>query len=299
MAEPLVSVIIPAYNTAATLPRALDSVISQSFTEYEVIVVDDGSVDDVSAAVASYGERVRLLRQDNAGASAARNRGAREARGRYLAFLDADDFWHPRKLELQLTAFRERPDISLCWTRGARWPQSVDPPVRFAEPDPTLVRPEYIGDFREIFATPYLGTPGVMMPREVFVRLGGFREDLRSAEDVDLWLRATYGAVAARIRVPLFYVVVSASGLTATHKDLAFKNNLRVIEEFCATHPDFVRAEPVAVRRARAKVYENWGSDELVRGNVGNARRLLASSVRHHVSLRAVILLSKAIIGRA
>ena len=299
MTDPTVSIIIPAYNTAPTLPRAIDSVLGQTFSDYEILVVDDGSKDDVNAAVAPYGERVRLIRQNNAGASAARNNGARHARGRYLAFLDADDFWHPLKLELQLVAFRERPDIALCWTKGTHWDPAEPPaPGAFPEFAPELKRPEYVDDFREIFLSPYLGTPGVMMSRETFERVRGFREDLAAAEDIDLWLRATFGAVAARIRAPLFYVVVSPGGLTHTLKDKAFRNNLQVIEEFCANNPEFSRKERATVRRARAKVYENWGSDELVRGNASSARSLLARSVRDRPSLRAVILLSKALIGR-
>jgi glycosyltransferase involved in cell wall biosynthesis len=296
MTDPLVSVVIPAYNTARTLPRALDSVFSQTFTEYEVIVVDDGSVDDVAAATLPYGNRVQLIRQNNAGASSARNNGVRHACGQYLAFLDADDFWHPRKLEIQVAAFRARPETALCWSKGIRWSEADLPMKAFAEPDRQHSEPEYVTDFREIFVAPYLGTPGVMMRRDAFLRLGGFREDLPSAEDIDLWLRTAYGRVVARIRAPLFFVVGSESGLTATQQDKTFKNNLRVIEEFCVSNPDFLRNEPVTVRRARAKVYENWGSDELVRGNATQACSLLARSLLNRATPRALMLLSKAMV---
>jgi hypothetical protein len=155
-----------------------------------------------------------------------------------------------------------------------------------------------VTDFREIFMSPYFGTPGVMMAREVFVRLGGFREELESAEDIDLWLRATYGKVAARIRAPLFFFVTSATSLTATQKDKAFRNNLRVIDDFCQAHPEFQRQESAAVRHARAKVYENWGSAELLRGNPALARTLLTQSMRNRANLRVLMLLSKALIAR-
>jgi hypothetical protein len=136
------------------------------------------------------------------------------------------------------------------------------------------------------------------MPREVFSRLGGFREELDSAEDIDLWLRATYGSVAARIRAPLFFVVPSPTSLTATQKDKAFKNNLRVIDEFCRAHPEFLQSAASAVRYARAKVYENWGSAELMRGNPALARTLLTRSMSYRANLRVLMLLSKAIIIR-
>ena len=115
MTDPTVSIIIPAYNTAPTLPRAIDSVLGQTFSDYEILVVDDGSKDDVNAAVAPYGERVRLIRQNNAGASAARNNGARHARGRYLAFLDADDYWLPGKLSRVAEEFEKHPDTGMVY----------------------------------------------------------------------------------------------------------------------------------------------------------------------------------------
>jgi hypothetical protein len=293
MSEPTVSVIIPTYNSGHTIARALDSVLRQSAPAAEIIVVDDGSQDDLVSVLEPYGARVQLLRQQNAGPAAARNNGARHARGRLLAFLDADDFWHPRKLELQLVAFRERPDISLCSSIGRHWAPDLDPDQALL---PELVRPQYVTDFGQIFRAPYLGTPGVMMPTEVFQRLGGFREDLQSAEDVDLWLRAAYGKVTARIPAPLFYIVGSPTSLTQTAKEKVFQSNLQVIEDFCSAHPEFLRTQGAIVKRARAKVYENWGSGALLHGDLTEARTLLLRSLRDRISMRAVMLLSKVVL---
>src|SRR5271156_2034659 len=102
MSRPAVSVIIPTYNYGRFVTEAVDSVLAQSYTDHEVIVVDDGSVDDTPERMQPYAERVRYLRQPNQGPSAARNNGIEAARGEYVAFLDADDLWHPRKLEAQL-----------------------------------------------------------------------------------------------------------------------------------------------------------------------------------------------------
>jgi glycosyltransferase involved in cell wall biosynthesis len=297
MPDPIISVIIPAYNSAGTVSRALDSVLRQSVQADELIVIDDGSrdKDELESALRPYGERVQLLRQENAGPAAARNNGSRQARGEFLAFLDADDFWHSRKLELQLAAFRQRPDVALCWTGGKRWRDTVarDEP---GELTPYLTTPQFNTPFREIFKAPYFGTPGVMMPKETFLKLGGFREDLQSAEDVDLWLRASYKHVTACIPAKLFYVVTSPTSLTQTAKEKVFLSNLQVIEDFCRNHPDFLQEEAATVKRARAKVYENWGSGELVRGQLSQARALLLRSLRDRVSLRAVMLLSKAVL---
>ena len=100
MSTPELSVIIPVYNNEATLARALDSVLSQSYPAHEIIVVDDGSTDGSDEVVSSYGNRIRSLYQPNGGVSAARNHGARTATGDWLAFLDADDWYYPDRLRL-------------------------------------------------------------------------------------------------------------------------------------------------------------------------------------------------------
>lgn len=291
MTQPSVSVIIPAYNSADTIKRALDSVFEQTYADYEVIVVDDGSRDDLAAAVAPYGQRLRLIRQANAGASAARNTGARNARGRYLAFLDADDFWHVRKLELQAAAFAARPDICYCWTASRWWQIGMPDPAR--SPVGPDCETRYSEDFIEIFARPYLGTPGVMIHREAFEKLGGFREDLHSAEDVDLWLRAAYGRATGYITAPLFFIVRLEHSLTARHQERTYEDNVRVIEEFCAAHPDFAREQAATVRRMRAKIYENWGSAAYMKGDFAKARALLWKAMQNRVSQRTLWLFAK------
>lgn len=291
-----VSVIIPAYNSSATIGRALDSVFAQTYSAFEVIVVDDGSRDDLPGAIAPYASRLRLIHQENSGAAAARNAGVRAARGRYLAFLDADDFWHMRKLELQVAAFTERPDISYCWTASRRWSPGMPDPSR-APIDDGITR-RYMSDFTELFAQPYLGTPGVMIKREDFDRLGGFREDLHSAEDIDLWLRAAYGRVIGHVLVPLFFVVVRERSLTALHRERTYEDNARVIDDFCAAHPEFAREQTAAVRRMRAQIYENWGSAAYVNGDLALARGLLWRAMKNRVTQRSIWLLLKTLASR-
>src|SRR5436305_4940478 len=108
-----VSVIIPAYNYARYIAEAIDGALAQTHAPLEVIVVDDESTDDTPRVLAGYGDRIRTIRQPNGGAAAARNTGMAAARGEYVAFLDADDVWLPRKLELQLQRFEADPDLGL------------------------------------------------------------------------------------------------------------------------------------------------------------------------------------------
>ncbi len=116
MSSPAVSVVIPAYNEAMFVRRAVDSVLNQTLTDLELIAVDDGSVDNTLAVLQSCEPPVRSLTQPNAGPAAARNRGLRTARGEFVAFLDADDWWQPTKLERQVALLRTRPDLGFCST---------------------------------------------------------------------------------------------------------------------------------------------------------------------------------------
>src|SRR5258706_15592076 len=101
MSEPSISVVIPAYRAAKTIGRAIASVIAQTHGVLEVLVIDDGSPDDVSAATERFGAAVTVIRKENGGAASARNLGIERARGDWIAFLDADDYWHPDKLKRQ------------------------------------------------------------------------------------------------------------------------------------------------------------------------------------------------------
>lgn len=111
-----VSVVIPTYNRAAYIRQAIDSVLQQTMTDFEIIVVDDGSTDDTREVVAGYGERIRYLRTANGGPARARNAGMAEARGQYIAWLDSDDTYHPAKLALQCAVLDSRPDTGLVYT---------------------------------------------------------------------------------------------------------------------------------------------------------------------------------------
>ncbi|MCF8112160.1 MAG: glycosyltransferase family 2 protein, partial [Desulfobacteraceae bacterium] len=114
--NPLISVVIPVYNRGAWIAEAVDSVLSQDYEPLELIVVDDGSNDATGEILSSYGSRIRVISQANAGVSAARNRGAAEAAGDWIAFLDSDDYWLSGKLSAQTAFFKKNPGIRICQT---------------------------------------------------------------------------------------------------------------------------------------------------------------------------------------
>lgn len=188
-----ISVIIPAYNRWPMLCDAIESVLAQSYRGFELIVVDDGSEDGTVAQLQRYGSAVRVISQPRRGVAAARNLGVRRSDGRYLAFLDSDDSWNPKKLEIQIALMESRPEIRICqteeiWIRnGVR----VNPKKRHRKPS---------GDFFRASLDLCLVSPSaVMMTRELFDGVGGFDEAFTVCEDYDLWLRIAVDAPIALI----------------------------------------------------------------------------------------------------
>ena len=192
---PSVSVIVPAYNAERDIAGAIQSVLEQTCQDVEIIVVDDGSRDGTLAALQPFGARVRVFQQHNAGVSAARNTGARLAAGDWLAFLDADDIWMPRKLEKQLAltapmSFTDRVNI------GARG----DLPVLQSASTPMHGGDIFVALMRQ---SNFITTSSVMIRRQLFAELGGFCTGLQTAEDWDLWLRVAARHEIAFVPEPL------------------------------------------------------------------------------------------------
>ncbi len=188
----LVSIVIPTYNRWPMVGEAVDSVLAQTASRYELIVVDDGSTDDTPCRLRDYGARLTVLTQNRRGVAAARNRGVRHALGSYLAFLDSDDLWHPLKLQRQLDFMEQNPEVEICqtdeiWIRnGVR----VNPRNKHRKPSGDI--------FRASLDLCLVSPSAVMMRRELFERTGGFDESLPVCEDYDLWLR-----IARDTEVPL------------------------------------------------------------------------------------------------
>ena len=124
-----VSVVIPAYNSARTLGETLESILSQTIVPRQIIVIDDGSKDGTGDVARGFGEVITYRRQENAGPSAARNHGLRLASEPWIAFIDADDVWHPRKIELQMRCLEKHPELGLLATDNFDWPIARFPEI--------------------------------------------------------------------------------------------------------------------------------------------------------------------------
>ncbi|MDD5674707.1 MAG: glycosyltransferase family A protein [Chitinivibrionales bacterium] len=181
---PPVSIIIPTYNRARLLGRALDSVFAQDFSDYEIIVVDDGSTDDTTALPQLADGRVRLLRLScNCGVACARNHGVAAAAGRLIAFLDSDDAWLPQKLSRQTAWLLKNPGFRIMQT-GEIWIRNG------ARVNPPATHKKIHGDIFASSLERCMVTPSsALLEKELFLEMGGFNECLRACEDYDLWLK--------------------------------------------------------------------------------------------------------------
>ena len=194
---PLASVIIPTFNRAIFLREAIDSVLAQTEKNFELIVVDDGSKDATRAVAESYGARVRYFFQANAGASAARNTGIKNARGPFITFLDSDDLWQPKKLARQIAWMQAHPELMLCYTDEI-W---IRHGVRVNQ---KKIHAKAGGWIYPLCLPRCIISPSsVLMRREFFEAVGVFDEQLPICEDYDLWLRAASRLEVGFLAAPL------------------------------------------------------------------------------------------------
>jgi glycosyltransferase involved in cell wall biosynthesis len=163
----------------------------------EVIVVDDGSRDGTADRLQVYSQQIRYIYQDNQGVACARNRGVGEARGEYIAFLDADDFWHPLKLELQVVALTQSPGLGLLGTVTFDWPGNLP---KFAAAPEVICTPV---SWERLVVKNSLTTSSLLVRRDVLERAGPFDQRLQGPEDYDLWLRVLELVPGAILRLPL------------------------------------------------------------------------------------------------
>jgi glycosyltransferase involved in cell wall biosynthesis len=285
---PLVSVIIPAYNCARYLERAIESARRQRYPadRIEIVVVDDGSTDrtpQVAAEFAARDPRVVSLRQQNAGPAAARNRGIDAARGRLVAFLDADDTWAPDKLAEQAALFARDPELGLVHC-GVRFVDAEGIPVgnwtrrtRIARGDILL---DYVCDF-------FLITSAVMVPRRLLIEAGGFDESLRVGEDNDLFLRLLSRYRVDCVEAPLLNRTIRPDSLSREDFDLDARNDLLILDRFLALNPEFARRHRNRINQRYASYLYDYGYRLLETGQTRRARAVLLQSLRRRASLGA------------
>lgn len=216
----LVSCVVTVYNGERFLAEAIDSVLDQTYSNRECIVVDDGSTDRSAGIIARYGQRVRCVRQPNAGPGAALNLGLHHATGQFLAFLDCDDLWHPGKLERQVAVLEENPDLQGCVARVRNFL------------DPSIEAPAVPAGVDLDAAVPGFVTGTLLARRSAFERTGPFSEARRHTAAPEWFIRARELSLPVQVLDDvLLYRRIHDRNLSYANADESSRDHLRVIRE--------------------------------------------------------------------
>ncbi len=270
--QPTVSAIITAYNSADYVHRAIESILAQSYLASEIIVVDDGSSDGTADVIeARFGDRVRVIRQPNGGPNAARNRGARESQGDWIAYLDADDTWTPHRLEVQI-------------------PLTARPEIGVISGYAVCEKREYMVSgrvtFEMLWERNYVGVPTSLIRRTAFEELGGFDEDreLVGAEDYNMWLRMAHSRWEVHLVPEELFYYTSAPGSLYSQKERCLRGELRNIDKLGA----LLDLPPVMLDRKRWQTWRAYGRDYLQMRQLRRARDCFRQEWRVRPSLGAL-----------
>jgi GT2 family glycosyltransferase len=267
-----VSVVIPTFNSGSLVVEAVSSVLAQTQPPTEVIVVDDGSTDDTLAQLAPFGSSVRYIRKENGGVSSARNLGMAQASGEWIAFLDADDVWHPRKLEVQMAAIAKRPELGLLGGAMYHWPAETHPVI-----EPSVASEPIDVTFEELVVRNNIATSTVVVRADVLRSVGEFDRSLHGPEDFDLWLR-----IARRARIG--FLPVELAGYRAATPNSLSKNAVRMETGLRAILAKLeadgaFRGRPVLRRKAWAYVRYSCGLSYREAGHQRTATSRFARSL--------------------
>jgi glycosyltransferase involved in cell wall biosynthesis len=271
-----VTVVIPAFNAEAYLGDAIDSVLSQSESPLECLVVDDGSADGTPTVAAKFGDRVRYYRQDNLGVSAARNSGIQLARGDLIAFLDADDVWLEDKLQLQVAEFAADRELVFCYG-------GIAPVDRTLEPidSPEAARPRAEAVFRTLTLRPggfHLAMTGLVR-RDVLTAIGGFDPRLSTAADADLALRLVDAGHVKH--VPEALALYRQHESQMHHQLDAFEHDWRIVLDRAFNSPTLMRDQALR-RRAEAEFDWTLGVGQWGAGRRTSALRQVFRALLRH-----------------
>lgn len=270
----LVSAVIPTFNRAELVQRAIDSALAQTLPVDEIVVVDDGSTDRTAEILQSrYGERIRYVRQDNGGVSKARNHGMSLARGQYIALLDSDDVWMPEKTRLQTEFLAAHPHIGMVLCDVRRVDVSTDREDILRRRD-VLPRDGWVLD--DLLIDPALVPASAMFRREVVDDVGGFDASLPTAEDIDFHLRVASRWQIGVVEEALVEAMRGHEGLSAELR--TYSDYIRVVEHAVAGCAGQVSDD--VRNRALAATYTRNARGMLIRNEWRAARDLATKAWR-------------------
>lgn len=271
---PRVSVIIPTYNNASLLPETLDGILRQSVSDFELIVVDDGSTDDTAKIIKGAYPQIHYVYQSNRGPAAARNEGVRLARGEFIAFCDHDDIWNDRHLEALLSCFSSQPTTALAFDNAQFFGEAVSQPwlhLKHGATDLLLKGP--VSPAVLLWHYPVATMSVVMVKKKHFEQLGGLNERILALDDLHFYLR-----LAAREETR--YVDYVGCQKRVTESNLSQQVNIKEInvqylEDLWQNHPEVVCAiGPLGYRLRLARKYFKLGRQYKQNGETDLAKEM-------------------------
>lgn len=301
MTTPRVSVIIPVYNRASLLPRTLDSVIAQAFRDWEIVLVDDGSTDSTAEVADAYarklGDRLMYIRQENRGAGAARNRGIDVCRGRFVAFLDSDDEFRPRKLEKQMELFARRPELGFVFsdyatvdvdgTRSESVFGGEDLTARQLRYESIAPALNVCGNlFDTLIRGYFISTIVGLVRREVLGENLRFDTDLIFGEEWLFYLRVARTCPAGFVDEPLSVYHFQRGSLGRTDKQRNANRYRALLLAIHDTFADLTRSQRQAGRHNLAQLGRQMGCAAYRRGRFAEAADAFADALRFEPNLR-------------
>ena len=290
MSSPLVSVVIPAYNSGRYIAEAIDSVLRQDYPALEILVIDDGSTDNTSEVVARYGDRVRLLAQVNQGSAAARNHGIRHANGKYIAFLDADDAWWSHKIRYQIDALMQS-GYKMAYSRFIRWYEDVN--GHFSDPETEFLSRQNpnVSDDKLVTGSPYaellldciVWTSTVIVEKAELEGVGLFDEYLRKGQDYDVWLRLSRRINMLGLEQPTALYRIHSASITTSIKTVNYEYLIlsRAVAQWGEIGPDGRSPPPGLVVARLARSSFGHGLSQLKKGDPRLAVASFKQSITH------------------
>ncbi len=275
---PKVTVVIPAYNAMAYLPQTLDSVLKQTFSDFEVLIINDGSTDNIMQWASEITDsRIKLISQLNQGVSVARNTGIENAQGEYIVFLDADDLWEPTKLEKQVCCLDNKPEVGLVYT----WTLLVD---ENGKPTGVRYNSELEGDVWQQILVGDIVCSGssAMVRRSCFEVVGVFDPDLSSAADFDMWTRIAAHYPFTVIKEYLLYYRQSSTSMS--------KNHLKMMQDLRITFEKRFQSVPLELLYLRnvayAGMYRTLAWKSMYDGQYEEANAYCKQAILHFPRIR-------------
>lgn len=277
--NPLVSVIIPTYNNSHYFIEAIESVLAQTYQNYEIIVVDDGSTDDTKSLLQPYLDRIQYIYKTNGGVSTARNVGIRASKGKYLAFLDSDDLWLLEKLYLQVKRFNMSPELAVVFTDNYAFNESgITCP---SNKQRYGVHEGWV--FEKLFLRNFIGNSTIMVKRECLNRIGLFDEsqEISVVQDFNFLLRLARYFPFGYVGKVLMKYRIHKSNLSSDFEKMYTQDFIN-FEKIIALFSELNLKDAPYVKKGRARYRFNFGMEYFQRNALKKARKQFITAISFH-----------------